>query len=231
MLSAYGGSVIFAGFGAYLFYRGLQRLRAPTSDQLEPQMRFITMGLVEMPFMVRSQEVLKTPATGTPCVYYKHELREYKADKKGKYKWVTVKVSEHSTLFTGANSTGEIMIDPAGAEWHVPLKNTLYQTATNGTPALLGRQEQPLTPNPGDKLHLEYYIAPGEQIFVLGTMEDDKQKRLIHKGDIESAFVISLENEQRITSIMRREAFIRFLVGTCSLITAALLLMKIMGSL
>src|SRR5437867_12031741 len=112
---------LFVGFifGIISFFKGLSSMkeRREIEDIPTSEIRSIAMGLVEIygEVIPLKQKMLKSPLSDHDCVYYKFTIEELR--QQGKHsQWVTVRKGEAENNFFVKDQTGEVMVDPRGAQ-------------------------------------------------------------------------------------------------------------------
>ena len=225
-MSSDGRIVIYAGagfvWGAFSFVRGLGafRLKRLVENTPTSKVRAAAVGLVEVcgcaePFAGR----LASPFTREPCVYYRYTIEEHRRSGKSS-RWVTVKTGEQRVRFYVKDETGSLLINPKEASVEIPLDNE-YQSGCGRDPpegviSFLSKNgmthEGFLGWNKTMRFR-EYYIAPGDTIYVMGTA--DIRRRIssmspgagqgnleMHKGTHDKTFYISDKSEKEVLSAL-----------------------------
>lgn len=215
-------AVIGFFFGLFAFFKGLKAMKRkrliediPTSN-----VRSIAMGLVEVfgKVVPAPGKILKSPFSGTECVYYKYHIEEYVKTKRGGY-WSTVKWGENSTHFYLEDKTAAVLVDPKGAEIDIPLDNTFYSDVGQDPPQMIKdflkannlSFEGFLGINKKMR-YLEYLIVPGDELYIMGTAGDNPfveegwaknsyEDIMIQKGEKE-IYYISDKSEKQILSTL-----------------------------
>lgn len=161
--------------GLVLFAYGFQQLRLKQRIENTPtsKVRSIAMGPVEVSGSVLPsfQGTLEAPFTGSPCVYYRYSVEEYKKSGKNS-SWVTIDSGKDSRLFYVKDDTGEVLVDSTGAD--VDLPPVFNQSGTQAPPVRV--QEFLERKNINFKgwfsnknmRFIEYHLAPGDLAFVTG---------------------------------------------------------------
>jgi hypothetical protein len=255
-LSLIGAGVFWYGFNRMHKYRLIQ-------DTPRSKVRSIAIGLVEVHGNVQAKEYIVTPFSQTKCVYYKYEIKEYRRhtsrDSKGNvtttYSWDTISTGQKRTPFFAKDETGEIYVDPAGAEFLVPVKKVFLQKAglfgaINTIVNALRNWDQhkaksldvsswglaPIDPKKrvsfgdrvGDRKYYEYFIEPDESLFVMGTAANDAKIQnnvLIRKGENEPTFIISNKSEKEVLGSLKWQMIGFFALGSVLFIVGILLML------
>jgi hypothetical protein len=205
------------------------------SDTPTSKIRSMAMGLVEIQGNISGTEFIKSPFSKTDCVYYRYRIEEYRrhvsTDSKGRktvsHSWDTIASGERRAPFFAKDDTGEVYVQPRGAEINAPLKKVFYQRGgifgafsmiirvlrdwdRGGTDMdVFSWNLEPLNPqshfrfggNVGDRKYYEYYLEHGDNLFLLGTAAfaaNAPNNVWIRKGDNEPTFMISYKSEKTL---------------------------------
>ena len=145
------------------------------------KVRSLAMGLCEVYGETKTglAGVLKTPFSAKDCLYYHYEIEEYRSSGK-RSRWVSLKKDSASVPFYLKDDTGEVLVNPAEAEFDIPTDNVftsgMGQDASKVIEAFLERQNLTSTGLFGWNKRLRYteaFIKPGELIYVLGSAMDN----------------------------------------------------------
>ena len=112
-------AIAFFGIGLLLFFRGFRSYRRYRllADTPRVRARAAAMGLVEVEGLTKSTgEMIASPVSGIPCLYYQVEIEAEKIDKDGRITWGRAVKDAKGVKFYLEDSTGEILVDPAGAD-------------------------------------------------------------------------------------------------------------------
>ena len=165
--------VLFTGAGFLLWKKSFQHARV-MEDMPTSKVRSAAQGFVELSGIQHALESapLSAPLTGSACTWwdYKIEKREQTRSSKGQdsTRWVTVEKDTSVGFFNLKDDTGEILVNPIGADVTSSLKRVWYGNARrpNGGGAsgfggsLRGRYR-----------YTERIMRPGEPIYALGHFE------------------------------------------------------------
>ena len=185
------------------------------------KIRSLAMGFVEVyGKAIKSQYSFKSPFTNSDCVYYRYSIEEYRKQGKSS-KWVMIKQDSKLDYFYLQDDTGMVLVDTNGAEIDIPAD---YEFETG-----IGRQ----IPSPisnflktenidskgffgfNKKLRFrEYYIAPNDMLYVMGTADDNpfvkeasSEKNeadiMIQKGKHQKFYYISDRAEKEILASLK----------------------------
>jgi hypothetical protein len=112
------------GMGVWSVYTGIKNLamKRLIQDMPTSTIRSIAIGPVEVKGkVVAGDETLMAPFSGKKCVYYRYMIEEKLPDKDmDKDRWKTITKGEEGRQFKLKDSTGQVVVDPAGAKVEVP---------------------------------------------------------------------------------------------------------------
>jgi hypothetical protein len=166
--------------GAVLFFKGFRMLRFKRMILNTPLSRIhsASIGLVEVTGTPVGPCVLSAPITGDPCYYYRVRAWQWVESGDNK-KWKLVLDESLHVPFFLEDSTGRVLIDPAGADLDVhksfsdQIEATFFRTPGLVPPNLLKfLATRGLVP--AEKIKLEERIIPqGFPLFVFGTLGEN----------------------------------------------------------
>jgi len=151
-------------FGIYIFFNGFRTLHKKRLIQNVPTstVRAIPMGEVEIKGKAKAKNLLKTPVSKIPCVFFRYVEEEWR--KVGKsYRWVKTLDTTSRNIFYLVDDTGAVKILPDGAELNL-VNNYVSRE--------------------GNIRKTEYYILENEYLYVLG-----RAKKLPSIHEIENQIV------------------------------------------
>ena len=174
--------------------------------------------------------------------YYKYEIKEYQRSGKSS-RWVTINSGEEHIPFWAKDETGQIYVNPDGAEFNIPLSKKYSQKAKFGMqigPIILALRKKNLTQQPeslglklvegrmgfvgiGDRIYQEHYIKPEEDLFVMGTAANvpgAPEKVMIRKGGNEPTYIISNKSEAVLLKRIKWQMFGAFGIGIGAIVMA-----------
>lgn len=183
--------------GIALFYRGFRKLQKRRFIENMPtsRTRSCAMGIVEIigEVVPIGNALLKSPLTYSDCVYYRF-TRERRDENNIISPWITVEKTEDYLPFDVKDETGVIKVDPMNAEFDLPPDHR----ALNSLKERIS----------------EFYIAPGDQVYVLGNAcSDELNGRVIKKGQAEEPFYISDRTESALLNDLGRHTYIGVFAG------------------
>lgn len=192
--------------GSILFQTGFARMYEIQLLRNIPRskIRSVAMGAVEISGSIVSKNLLTTPYSKSPCVYFRSELEIYSedgetdSDKFGG--WERVAGPTFKEPFWVKDETGEIMVDPDCAEFMI----------SNREFGMLGQDGSPdnaddavsenFSPKAGDRRYVEQFLGPNDTVFILGTAslrkDGETEQLLIQVGTGGSPFIISDSREK-----------------------------------
>ena len=213
--------------GVYFFFKGFKWLKQKKIIENIPtsKIRSIAMGLVEIfgEIIPTKKQTILSPFSNKKCVYYKYTIEEYRRTGKHSH-WVTVKKEEQSVPFYIKDETGKVLIDPNGAKVDIPkdfeynshlmksppmtVKNFLSQN--NFSHSFLGFNKT--------MRYREYFIGPGEKLYVMGTAGDNpyvkdatgsknEEDIMIQKGNNKQFYYISDKSEHEVLKNFKWKVF------------------------
>ncbi len=216
LFSFVGGSILFV-IGMRLFKKKQMIENIPTS-----KVRSLAMGLAEVQgkAIALKDKMLKSPFTNKNCVYYKYAVEEYHHSKNGGY-WIIVKSGDKRSLFFLKDKTGMVLVNPSGADIDIPKDWRFQPSLFNWSPhkkvedkikSFFKKERMSYTGFFGMKRNLrftEYYIAPRDKLYILGTAGDNPHKKeasamhsiediMMQQGKEEKFFYISDKHEKSL---------------------------------
>ncbi len=178
------------------------------------------------------------------------------------YRWETASSGDHRVPFYVVDETGKALVEPDKADFVVSHKNVyseknpgsndsvmaipkfiekLKNWDTND-PAPLFSDELELEPmdsrtnfqraRVGGRRYHEYYIEPGDKLFVLGTATkrtDSPSDIVIKRGTDDKTFVISDKSEKAVLKSLKKMTRICFILGAIFIAAGIVMLLMIPG--
>ncbi len=238
--------------GAAIFFYGFKKLKKChlIKDTPTSKIRSIAMGLVEISGNAWLDKYLSSPFSGSKCVYYRFETKEYRAhtstDSKGHtrttYSWDTIDSGEKRSFFYARDDTGSVLIDPKSAEMNIGVKKIFLQksgfrfsnlkslftkqgkTSSSSSLIELAPNEDIYTGVVGDRKHYEYFIGENDLIYILGTASvGPKSNHVIKQGDIEKTFIISSKSEKELLKSTAWQSIGLFVLGGIMIVAGMLI--------
>jgi hypothetical protein len=116
----WGDLLLMMGFGSglYWFFDGFRVFRESRvlADMPESRIRSLAMGLVEIHGTASGDETLTSPLSHTPCFLYKIKIERWETDR-GRGCWSHYWTDMRAVKFYVADPTGQVLVDPRGAEY------------------------------------------------------------------------------------------------------------------
>ena len=116
----WGDLLLMMGFGSglYWFFDGFRVYREyrVLVDMPESRIRSLAMGLVEIHGTASGGKTLTSPLSHTPCFLYKVEIERWETDH-GRGRWSHYWTDTRAVKFYIADTTGQVLVDPRGAEY------------------------------------------------------------------------------------------------------------------
>ena len=162
---------LLAGAGLIVFgFMVLRRKRllenVPTS-----RIRSVAMGFAELAGRAKNRTPLVAPFSEISCVYYRFLVEEERQGRRGR-EWTTIDQGQSSDPFYLQDETGALLVDPSGAE---TVLERSFRRVERGE-GWLGRR----------KRMSEWWVVPGQKLFVAGTvrrLRDAVLERRVALGD------------------------------------------------
>jgi hypothetical protein len=169
------GALTVVGF--VLWRRALQNARV-MEDVPTSKVRSAAQGYLELVGRQHpiDERPLSAPLSGRSCTwwFYEIERKERRTDSKGRTRttWVTVEKRTSPQLIRFEDGTGEVVVNPAGAEVVPVISNQWYghsKRPTGGPPA--GSSFLSITAAFGRYRYTEKIMCPGEPMYAIGHFE------------------------------------------------------------
>ena len=164
---------VFTGVGFFLWKRSFQHARV-MEDMPTSKVRSAAQGFVELSGIQHALEgaPLSAPLTGSTCTWwdYKIEKRKRTRTSKGQNstRWVTVEKETSVGFFNLKDDTGEILVNPMGADVTSSVQRVWYGNARRpnggGSSQFGGSLRKRYR-------YTERIMRPGEPIYALGHFE------------------------------------------------------------
>lgn len=180
--------------GLFIFYNGFKAWNKfkKVADISTSKVRSMAAGLVELNGKVTVIKKLVSPITKRDCVYYKVEHQVYVRSRRGG-NWVTTSVKSEFENFFLEDDTGKVEIDPRLAELDIP---------------------QDFVKTYGNQRDIEYFLAPGDTVYALGTAKNkpgvkvakNEDNFIVTKGESDPFFYISDKKEKDVQGTLSGSA-------------------------
>ena len=169
---------VCTGIGFFLWKKSFQQARM-MEDMARSKIRSAAQGFVELSGMQYPLEgtPLSAPLTGSACTWwdYKIEKREQTRSSNGQDRtsWSTVEKDTSVGFFRLKDGTGEILVNPVGADVTASLQRVWYGDARRPNGDSSSRFGASLK---GQYRYTERIMRPGEPIYALGHFETWEQR-------------------------------------------------------
>jgi len=246
------------GFGLLSFFRGFRIYREYRilEDTPEIPIRSIAMGLVHIHGKAQSDQLIPSPVTKTPCLFYKVDIEKYQKDSRGNGSWNHYRTDINGVRFHLEDATGKVLVDPFNAEYD------LLETVKRKTDSSLASYAESIGSGGGGSIasslsqltlggswnlsggswsgglsgqfrFTEYCILKDHWYDLTGTCvenptpQDEHDRNLIMKGQNEPTYLISWRAEKAIEATLRNRAALYVFGGAAlSLVCLAILLVR-----
>lgn len=171
---------------------------------------------VEVAGITEADMPLTSPATNTPCLYYRHQVeqlevdydRDYDGDYQREEHWRTVADSKRDVPFTIRDSSGAVGVNPDGASF-VSKQTMNGQYGAYGvdvyrqekSDGIMGTVLDTISSLGGGATNSfrtsEWVIPLGQQVYVLGNAVRQGDQCIIGKGN--GPFIVSVKSEEQLT--------------------------------
>lgn len=217
----------FIGFfaGLYFFFRAFGARKKLQSIESIPtsKVRSIAMGQTEVVGSVLvGKKPLIAPFSGTECAYYRCTIEEYRSTGKSG-RWVEIKSAVSDSPFYLEDETGNVLVDPKGAEIDVPQtfefnsswgkdpdKRIIAYLNDNGLDfeGFLGANKT--------MRYREHLLIDKQQVYVMGFAGKNPRVKsstvnadtiMIQKGDGDNIYLISIKSEKELLEWLRYMVF------------------------
>jgi hypothetical protein len=239
-----GGFVFFLGFFKWRKLRVIRD--TPRSKIRSMAMGVVEIhGSVEADQLIRSP-FSKTECVYYKWEIKEYRRSSSSSGKGSSQRWEEVGSGERSVPFFAKDETGRALVKPDKAEFVVSYKNAYYQKGKGlidsfkaipkiievlknfdpYNPTSLNVEGDDLEPmdsgnsiravSVGDRKYYEYFVKPGDNLFVLGTAANDSSAPnnvIIKRGKNEKIFIISDKNERGVLTNLKRTMRICFVIG------------------
>lgn len=225
--------LIFMIIGIVLLVKGflMHRRKRLIQDLPTSKIRALAMGLVEIKGKATHHKLnlFKSPINHKECVYYKFTIEEYKKQGKSS-KWVLIQKDERREPFQIQDETGSVLVNPQGAAIDIPIDYEYESSFGRDPPKIvmeyLARRNISFENIFGlnkTMRYREYYIAPNDKLFILGTAGKNTlvasalkntDNIIIQTGPKDMPFYISDKKEEEITKSLNWKSIALIIGGT-----------------
>lgn len=234
----FGYLCVGAAVGILGFFQGFQlrKKKKLIEDIPTSTVRGIAMGLAEVKGKAGTfQKPLTSYFAKAECVFYHYKVEEYRSSGKSG-RWVTIAEYRSPEPFYLEDETGKVLVNPAGAECHLRTDRN-YGSGIGGRDKeafFIGLESLGIKPSGFAGLEKslrckEIYIAPGDELYVLGTAMDNPFVASSSQGfenvciqkEGDSFFCVSDKSEKDLLASMGGKMYL-FLYGGPALTVACL---------
>jgi hypothetical protein len=239
------GAIVGFGLGLYFFFKGFKwwRLKCLINNLPTSKVRSIAMGLVEVYGRVvprigpsGTPELLKSPLTNHDCVYYRYKVEELSQKS---HIWTTIKVTTYAKLFYLEDETGQVIINPDGAEVDIFMDNQ-FRSGSPVRKAYLESQGFRCNYTKNNFRYSEWFIEPGDYLYIMGTaaanplvdgasVGEGYKAIMIKKNDKHEVFYISDRHERNILNSLFWRYFGGVIGGGLLTITCLIIILTCLG--
>ncbi len=177
--------------------------------------------------------VTRSPIQQVDCVFWKVEVKTLKRSGKNQH-WETLYQGTSSQLFTVADETGQVLIDPYRAELDLAQDLQKSSGVFNGLDLQTEQALQKIGVQTSGFMGMqktlrisETYIEPGEEIFVLGELSALNGQKVI-KDSNQARMVITDQSESSLLRDLYMQAGIAVVGGLVAL--AAIVIVYLNGA-
>ncbi|AJF60262.1 MAG: hypothetical protein QT03_C0001G0772 [archaeon GW2011_AR10] len=225
---------VFLIGGIALFYFGFKWLREKLLIESIPtsKIRSLAMGIVEVfgEVIPAEDKLLRSPFTNKDCVYYEYSIQERRGSGKNS-RWVTIRHDKNFYHFFVEDETGEVLVDPDGANIDIPFTFTYNSGLFKDPP----KEVQNFLKSEGLSFEgffginktmkfEEKALVPNKKVYIMGEAGDNpfveeatSQKGvkdvMIQKGKNEKFFYISTKPEKEVLKGMGLKAYVGIALG------------------
>ena len=214
-------------FGASSWRKKTLIENIPTS-----KIRSLAMGLVEIHGNVKpfNNQTLKSPFSNKDCVLYEYKIEEYRTSDKHSH-WVTRRRGIESVPFYLQDNTGQVLVDPKGAQIDIPRQVQLESGFGRDPPKQVLRYlevEQISYENLfGINKRMRFtesFVIPNQSLYIMGTADDNpyvkegtgqknEEDIMIQKGKNEKFFYISDKQEHKVIESLKIKTMLGIAIG------------------
>lgn len=208
-----GVGLFTSGFGEY-------RRRSLVANTPTSKVRSLAMGTVELQGSAKARErdLLESPITRTDCVLYRYEVEEYRRSGDDS-RWVTVDSERQVRPFHLDDGTGDVLVDPEGADLRLPRDERIEAEDFDDLPEPAQefvRENDEVDVQDGwfdnDRRYTEWRIEPDQTVYVFGealpregeASTVNSENAVINEDRSTPMFVVSDQRESELLSSMTR---------------------------
>ncbi|MFH1957889.1 MAG: GIDE domain-containing protein [bacterium] len=144
------------GFSIFLFFLGWELYERKSVIEGIPTstIRSLPMGLVEIKGLAKNKYPVNTPVNKINCVFYRYKIEKYVVTGSGRHRsssWKEIAGGQSITPFFLEDSTGSVLVEPFNCD--AVLRRRYYYSEGHYS---------------GARRYSEWYILPGESVYILG---------------------------------------------------------------
>jgi hypothetical protein len=149
------GALVFGfGAGVFFFFKGFKAYREyrVVEDTPEIPIRSMPMGLVQIHGKAKGENLVPSPVTATPCLFYKVDVERWVQNRNGG-SWCHYRTDADGPLFYLEDATGHVLVNAHNAEYDL-FQSGRRQIGMGARPGsltslLTGKGDPTLTTTPG----------------------------------------------------------------------------------
>jgi hypothetical protein len=174
------GSLVLLAWAGQQWRRARAFLDTPTS-----RVRSAAQGYVELSGRARASpgDALRSPLTGRPCLWFRYSVEERSSSRRNE--WVTIDSGTSDETFGLDDGTGQVTVDPEGADV-TALDKDVWHGDTPGTPPAL-RTWGWLGGVGSRYRYTEYLILDGQPLAAVGFFRTQRAGDQVASMDVELA--------------------------------------------
>ena len=170
-----GGVVLGFGAGIYFFFKGFRVFREyrVLADTPETPIRSLAMGLVEIHGKAKGDQLVDSPVSHTPCLFYKVDIEKWQRNSKGGGSWSHYRTDADGVRFYLEDASGKVLVDAHGAEFDL-LQSAQLEI---GTGRRSGKNLMTLFSGKGDTTlttDLKFARTPSGEVTVIPPPTEDE---------------------------------------------------------
>lgn len=208
--------------GLYLFTSSfiLYRKRHLMTSSPTANVRSVSMGYAELKGTVTSaNETLAAPFTGDDAVVYSYKVEEYRYDGDD-HDWDEVADGRRGTIFVLDDGTGQVHLDPRGAQLDIPQTKHTTIGAGSELPGPIQKFEGQASFS-DKRRYTEYALTPGDDVYVLGkalerpgiSSAQNEENVIVHQDENTPFFYISTSEEDDLVHKLFWYTLLSFIGG------------------
>jgi hypothetical protein len=130
-----GALLLGLGAGVWIFFKGFRVFREfkIVADTPRMPIRSLSMGLVQVRGVARSDQLIPSPVTHTPCCFYQVKIEHYQTGDRGG--WKHYRTDRDGFKFYLQDQTGRVLIDVYSAEYDLPAGPPRIVDSASAAPA------------------------------------------------------------------------------------------------